>query len=582
MNDIPMIKKIIYPICIVCLVSGGCTDENILPASQPSLSTKTVSVELALGIEDYNTSPSGETRAEESSPVFLVSYPDMDIELVKTPVTRVSPAAVINEENAVYNYTIFQFSGTTSDAVLVGISSYFSLNGAIQTDKVELMVTGTDIHRFVIIANVNPGDIPLIKNSSKYSDLQNLFLSWSLEDDLFPLHKVTLQGSPEQKNAMVMCGMTDAIIGDLGKQISIALKRTVAKVTFNIKTDNAEFNKFGNWDVSLVNIPTKSYLNILGRVAVFPDMATMNKTTAYYTRIFTSSGGDGLPIEGKFAYLPINLQQTVPIATHHTRRDNAPIGGTYLQIMGREMVSSGTIVKDFVLYQIFLGKNLTTDYSIYPNYDLTYNLTLKDRKEDDSNVVRFIPGYFSGEITAYDKDGKALGKDGDINTAFRWKYPKRIEAYFIDSSYPRSGVETLGRKDLRWYGGSSYNNLGAVSFTDGFANTRSLQASTTTFASYPAAIACYSGLNGIADAGAQIFSWYLPSIGELIGTWISSASTASTLSPSYWSSTALPDNNPEAYVITSEGEVKTSPVNMNENRHYVRGVREPDAVNANQ
>ena len=82
----------------------------------------------------------------------------------------------------------------------------------------------------------------------------------------------------------------------------------------------------------------------------------------------TSTVGEALPLNGKSSYLPVNLQQSVAISTSGTRRDNAPIGGTYLQIMGREMspdgVGSFPVVKDFVLYQIYLGKNLTTDFSV--------------------------------------------------------------------------------------------------------------------------------------------------------------------------------------------------------------------------
>ena len=65
--------------------------------------------------------------------------------------------------------------------------------------------------------------------------------------------------------------------------------------------------------------------------------------------------------------------------------------------------------------------------------------------------------------------------------------------------------------------------------------------------------------------------WYLPSIGELIGTWISSSSTASQLSAGYWSSTACPDAD-EAFVITNEGKVYSDAVG---NTHAVRGFQDP-------
>ena len=51
--------------------------------------------------------------------VLSVSNSDMDIEIVGTPITRATPATVINEENAIYNFTVLQFAGTTADAKAV-------------------------------------------------------------------------------------------------------------------------------------------------------------------------------------------------------------------------------------------------------------------------------------------------------------------------------------------------------------------------------------------------------------------------------------------------------------------------------
>ena len=594
MNNIFNIRKQVFSICIICLVSGGCTDDNVLPISQTPLAGKIVPVKLSLGIDDYNTLPVGETRSGGDSPVLSSSYPGMDIELVKMPVTRATPVTDINKENAIYKYIILQFNGTGENAVLIHKTQYDCPEGIIKTDEVQLESTGgTSIkHRFVILANVNMGDLSyLFVNTSTYSDLQNTFFSWSANDTLFPLHQVTLTNGTK-KDAIIMCGTTYAAIISDGQQISIGLQRTVAKVTFNIKTDNLTFGKFTKWDVVLTNIPSKSYFSILGRSAVFPDMATMNKATAYWNKLFTTPptgsdlGGDPLPVLGISAYIPINLQQTVTTATHHTRRDNAPVGGTYLQIMGREIKSQGSsfipIVKDYVIYQIFLGKNLTTDYSVYPNYSLTYNITLKGKDESDSNVIRFIPGYFSGKLTAYNSSGSPLTSISD-GTAVKWQYPKRIEAYFADARYPRPGIEGNVRTDLRWFvaNNDGFNNLGAVSLMNGFENTRNLQKNSNNIY-YPAAMACYEGLSGIFTPGSSNFQWYLPSIGELIGTWISSASTVPTLSPSYWSSTAAKDGSIKAYIITTQGEVKLAPADSDTNRHYVRGVRDPETVNANQ
>lgn len=587
-----MIRVLIFSICIICLPLGGCTDDNLMSSPSTPFPSKTVPVELTLNTMAYNTSLSGETRAGGGSFVLSVSNPDMDIELVGTPVTRAATA--IDKENAIYNYTLLQFAGTTADATLYDIQTYSCPTGVIETKMVNLKLTttgpgGTAVkHLFVVIANTIPADFNSLQvNSSTYSDFQNLNFAGNGNKSSFPLREINVNGV--NKETMIMCGQVGAIIATSGKQISIALQRTVAKVTFNIETDNPDFSKFTNWDVSLMSIPNKSYLNTVGREAVFPVTDSNNRSSAYWDKVLTTpTVGDPLPVTGKSLYIPVNLQQTVTTSTLLTRRSNAPTGGTYLQIMGKEMATGGTttlpVVKDFLLYQIFLGKNLTTDFSVYPNYNLTYNITLKNKSEDDANIIKLIPGNFSGELVAYNSTGTSLTTVDDPD-AVKWTYPDRIETYFMDSPYPwplggGNVIEDLGRYDLRWYAGSAYSNLGATSLTDGYTNTRKLQKTTSSYIYYPAALACYRGLNGLNYAGEQQFAWYLPSIGELIGTWISSSSMVNQQSPSYWSSTAL-QNIPQAFVITNEGEVKTVPVNDDGNRHYVRGCRNPDLFNAN-
>lgn len=579
-----MIRKLIFSICMMCLVLAGCTDDNLMPSPQTPSPAKTVPVRLNLSTEAYNTPPQGETRAERGNTVWAVSNKDMDIELVETPVTR-GVAATIDKENAIYNYAVLQFKGTTENSVLHGKRIYTCPDGVIKTADVELRPTNTGTdgavikHRFVVITNVNNADLSsLTTGSSTYSDLQKLHIL-KTGNPKFPLRDLTVNGV--SKETMIMCGMVDASIqAGEAKQLSIALRRTVAKVTFNIKTDNPLFSELDKWDLILMSIPNKSYFNTLGRVAVFPAATDVKEYAAYGANVLTS--GEALPLIGKSAYIPVNLQLSVATSSQSTRRDNAPIGGTYLQIMGRKMMPPGTgslpVVKDFVLYQIYLGSNLTTDFSVYPNYNLTYNITLKGRSDEDTNVVRFIPGYFSGGLTAYNRNGNVV-TDG---SAVKWKYSKRLEAFFQDSKYTgKTDFEELGRQDLKWQANGTFNNRGATSLTDGHANTRKLQAQDVFYLNYPAAQACYGGLNGLTNAGTS-FSWYLPSVSELIGTWISSASTANQLSSGYWSSTALNDNSERAFIITNEGEVKTAPANSNTDRHYVRGFRDPDAVNANQ
>ncbi len=591
MNDIIMIKKII-PVCIACLILGGCTEDSLLPGPGTASSPEPVTVKLTLGIDGYNTSSDGKTRAEEMPPVLRMSSPDMDVELVATPaVTRAasSPAVSIAEDYAVYSYMGFQFDGTLPGGTLVEKKYFTSPDGSIKTDEVEIQSTGGKKNMIVVLANVNESDFSgMTVGSSTYADLQKLCMTRVADNDtIFPRKKLTLtkDGNPLQENGkdmertgIVMCGQVAAEISD-GKQLYVSLKRTVARVQFNITTTFQHFIDVPHtWEVDLMNIPKESYYNVIGRKAVFPSVDLTRSDFFWSENLAEKTTVADPVINTASVYIPVNLQQSVPTSTQSTRRDNSPKGGTYLQIIGLESKKvEGTvdlhIIKDFSIYQLFLGKNFTTDFSVYPNYDLTYNIVLKGNSEEDTNVVRLIPGYFSGELTAYDANGNRLSSVTDAN-AVKWRYPNKIEVYFSDGYYPAGSTSaTPGDKELKWYAGTApLDKQGATSLTDGPANTARLQAAGVPWEDYAAAHTCYRGLNGY-DQGkpAGDILWYLPSIGELIGTWISSSSTASQLSPSYWSSTACPDTD-GAFVITNEGRVYSDAVG---NTHYVRGFQDP-------
>ncbi|MCM0317001.1 DUF4906 domain-containing protein [Bacteroides fragilis] len=585
MNDISRIKKTMVSLCIVCLALGGCTEDSLLPDSRTSSTLEPVTAKLTLDIDDYNTSSDAETRAEEMPPVLRMSSPEMDVEVVATPAatrTALSPAAFITEDNAVYSYMGFLFDGTQPDGVLVEKKFFTSPDGSIRTDEVEIMPTPAGQKKMIVIlANVNESEFAGITvGNSTYADLQNLCMTLATDDGIFPRNKVILPNGGGEKTGIVMCGQTAAEIAE-GKQLYVSLKRTVARVTFHIKTTYPHFVDVEHtWNVTLMNIPTQNYYNVLGRKAIFPSESLLDKTGLFWTKSLKTITAANPVIETSPLYIPINLQETVPTSTQSSRRDNAPTGGTYLQILGMENIPVAgveglNIVKDFSIYQIFLGKNFTTDYSVYANYDLTYNITLKGNSPDDTNVIRLIPGYFSGELTAYSANGTALASVDDAN-AVKWKYPNRIELHFSDGYYPKgsaSGTTTAGEKALKWYAGSAFDKLGATSLTDGHKNTALLQATGVPWEDYAAAYTCYRGTNGYEQGKpAKDILWYLPSVSELIGTWISSSSTREQLAGSYWSSTADPDAD-KAFVVTNEGRVFSDAVG---NTHAVRASQDPD------
>lgn len=335
MNDISRIKKITASICIACLALGGCTEDSLLPDSGTSSTIEPVTVKLAFGIDDYNTSSDAETRAEEMPPVHRMSSPDMDVEVVATPATTrtaLSPAKFITEDNAVYSYMGFQFDGTKPDGQLVEKKFFISPDGSIKTDEVEIKPTPAGKkNMIVVLANVNETEFAsMTVGSSTYADLQNLCMTWATDNGTFPRNKVILPNGGGEKIGIVMCGQAAAEITE-GKQLYISLKRIVARVTFNIRTTYQHFIDVAHtWNVTLMNIPTQNYYNVIGRKAIFPSESSLDKTGLFWTKSLATITAANPVIETPPLYIPVNLQQTVPTSTQDTRRDNAPAGGTYL------------------------------------------------------------------------------------------------------------------------------------------------------------------------------------------------------------------------------------------------------------
>lgn len=160
-----MIRKLIFSICMICPLLAGCTDgDDMMPSSQMPLSSETVPVRLNFSTEAFNTPFQGDTRSGGESTVWSVSNQDMDIELVKTPVTRDAVAA-IDKENAVYNYTVLQFAGITETATLLGKATYPCKDGDNHNSGCRASGNCNEVHggtvvkhRFVVIANVDGTD----------------------------------------------------------------------------------------------------------------------------------------------------------------------------------------------------------------------------------------------------------------------------------------------------------------------------------------------------------------------------------------------------------------------------------------
>lgn len=556
--------KIVFLLCFLFCV-GACSDDRFSDSS-PVVSPQSgeaIPVSLALDVAPLLSPLSGTTRIGADGPGLQASFSGMEVELSGTLVvnTRKLPTLA---ESEIYSVVILQFDGTTPQSKCVQIRYIAANGGHLDLSGFTFRDTNSPISRIVVIANLDENYFNSTEwshaGNKTYQDLLNCYLTKSKDNsnDIYPLFR-----APNNTvNRALMFGMIDTKL-ETGKLVTVVLQRIFAKASFNIEIAQKLKNKYPIWQAQLSNQPGRCYLVSAGREKPFPSSGTLDDDGYYSNSVVKAVNGVFNP-DDLSAYVPVNLQPEVHTATEQTRTLLAPIGSTYLQIMGLKMSATGNIAEQ-VIYQVYLGSNFTTDYTISYNNFYRYTIRVKDEDPQDGTIVKFIPGYWGGELKAYDANGAAVGfKDAK---AVKWQYEKQIEVYPVDlpkvSSMPPSNEMFWGPK------GDSQN---ATSLTDGRMNTWNIHG-TTPKTGYEASYVCYS-LNASVSSLNDL-TWYQPSIAQLVGTYLVCSNLLSTLSAGYWSSTAR--DMPHAYYITKYGKVAYG---IKDYPYFVRAVK--DLVPANK
>lgn len=493
-------KQIIQIIGLILLL-GACTDEKYSDTllSGAGESGEPVPVELRLNIQPTQSPFSFGTKAGGNIVSSTEVCKGMEVCLVETPVTRST-----TYEDEVTNFWVFQFNGTTPESKLIR-KQFFDSN---TVSDVELS-SQSNKSRIIVIANATEAVFNDFYIEQTLSEFNNLGIFYNDNKTHYPLFAAGVS-TPRA----VLVGVTDMVV-TTGKQADIMLYRSVARVQVNLSLSSDMQSKgYTHWSYQFMNIPEKSFYHSTGRTAAFP-----GETVDYvsYEQQLISLSTD---ITSFDRYLPVNLQQPVPFTTPEKRVANAPTKATSLQLVGMKM-GNGGVISQSVVYQIHLGSNFIDDYSISPNYSYTYNIKITGESDDDSRVVKFVPGYFGGPLTMY-KDGALTSNSSEADT---WRYEKQIEVYLKDVN-EEGGV--------KWLNGAGSMPSPLNDLMDGRKNTWNLKDNSA----YTAIQKCI-GLNAGTPGDIADMIWYMPSYGQSLGIYVAGSSTLKTLPNTYyWSSTA--------------------------------------------
>lgn len=490
-------KQIIYTISLIFLLSG-CTDEQYTNTLS-SGGGDPVPVKLTLSIPPMQSPLSLDTKGSSNGVSSTQVCKGMEISLVETPVTR----ATLEEE--IKNFWVLQFTGTTLESTLC-LKQFITGNSVKDVLLLDLQTNTKS--RVIVIANAAESTFKdLIIDATTLGQFENMGIPDTNTD--YPLFHDPSAG----ESRIIFSGSTDMIV-TTNKQADIMLYRSIARVKVNLSLSSKMQEKgYTTWSCQLMHIPKKSFYFSTDRIAIFPDASVGYKDYA------VQLGSLPPAIE---TYLPVNLLNEVPYTTPEKRRTNAPENATYLQVMGFQM--TGSIISRSVVYQIHLGSNFTSNYSVSPNVSYNYNITITGESEDDSRVVKFIPGYFGGALKMYNSAGEAVVNPVKADT---WRYEKRIEVYISDVN-PAGGIAWKQSVTMP----SQLNDL-----MNGRQNTWDLKQAVSE-TKYPAIQKCIE-LNGTTPATMDAMVWYVPSYGQSLSIYVAGSNTLKTLpNTTYWSSTA--------------------------------------------
>ncbi len=592
-------KNILY-LLLVLLCMPGCSDELIDGSGRPVLAGDSVQVTLSFNRLSFESPFSAGTRSAAGR-ILSVSADGVEAELVEVPVSLTRSA----EDDRVYGFWVLQFNGTAATSSLTRKQYYNCPSGTLSSTAVTLN-SGEVRQRIVVIANAgssHTNSVSPVKgltvSTSTYGDLLNLHYTFGTAQPDYPLYKDKYPdatgGGATEHTLPVMCGIADGVVSEGMPALYISLRRSVSKITIldvgldaSLKTDD-----YPLWQASLVNLPASSYLLPLGRGSFFPG------PDGGYTghRWPETPAEKSYQIPRKEFYVPVNLLPPVAGTTLPGRHAKAPSGATYVQVMGYKIEYNKfdtdkevPIIKRSVIFQIHLGTNFTDNFSIPPNHDLMYKISLKAPAsgEGSAGETRFVPGYFGGVLVGIDKNGAVLDYPNNP-AAVEWRFGKKLEVYPQNNRClmkVQAGVgddSYFGSDTMRWLrnGTTLASSIRdeCKNFMNGFGGTVKVAGNVLNGPACTLLGSLGYRLENQSNASASVVYqsdwWYAPAIGQLLGIWIAGSGLISTMGgiSGFWSST-IDNTGTRAYLLTLDGEVRES--ELGADRYHARAVRNID------
>ena len=278
-------------------------------------------------------------------------------------------------EDAIRNFWVVQYDGTSDDAPIIGEPKYFpdmevftkpSDEGG-HDEQIQMVAADVD-NRIVIIANTFDPDMSFPQGST-FGDFKRKLRTVSDNENFL--------SSDEQGKYVVLSG---SVVGRVsqGTVFSCTLERNVAKVSISIRNSSSDV-LIKSWQ--LRSVPSVCYY--FTNYELPETYPAVGEFTGVDYPVITPAQSLGKDTRADYmVYLPANKWGARDEVTAEEYKNvYAPNGATYLQINAE---SGGQPL----IYRFYLGGNMTTDFNILPNTSYSYVFEIKSKgdAEFDSRI----------------------------------------------------------------------------------------------------------------------------------------------------------------------------------------------------
>lgn len=408
--------KTIVKIILILLLAVGCQKDPTLNVIVGEKGEK-VDVELHIRLQQHIIAGDDE-KTKSVNEGFHVEF-----DSTSNPIhTRA------NDNTTLYNLYIFQFKadGTLAQPTILIDEVAPSMTDNIIELPVTLTVGQNQTLYLVALGKALTNNLMEVSSLSAlkrypftYVDAVNGVYLSKIKNEL----DVPFAGKAEKVNIIASeSGNTGLIQYDPSQEFSggISLHRLVSKVSLNYSFDVKDYRVFG---VRLKSVPSQftiepsasdniSYVDMEIQKPI-NDNTTMYNTMSWYIAPNKQGTVESIIVESE-RYRRFNEDYGTPLT------GNAPNQATYFDVWTKQNNSV-----DYVVYQIYIGKNNTSDFNIESNHYYTINThinadissIINDNRIRIFSVNHFVQLYCSRVIRSSTSEGPYLA-DRDIDAHY--------------------------------------------------------------------------------------------------------------------------------------------------------------------